>query len=174
VCAPQSAAAFRAHAEAELRYTAYVARQPFVNDMARVAGAAFKRRCVNLTQVCVNRTQVCVNFTQCAFNRRLLALVGPARAAKLPGVTHDYLEAAYDNYQFAVRKSIVDVQVRGARSRPFGPRPRTPSNSIVVAPAEGLHARREKSGRRLPLGGPSPYHRPVPNPGRPDSQSANQ
>jgi hypothetical protein len=83
-CLGQSAAAFRAHAEAELRYVSYVQRQPFVNDMALV-GPAFKRR--------------------------LLALAGEGRAASLPAVTQDYLDAAYDNYQYAVRKSIVDVQV---------------------------------------------------------------
>jgi hypothetical protein len=63
----------------------YVQRQPFVNDMALV-GPAFKRR--------------------------LLALAGEGRAANLPAITQDYLDAVYDNYQYAVRKSIVDVQVR--------------------------------------------------------------
>jgi hypothetical protein len=89
LCLWQSAAAFRAHAEAELRYESYVQRQPFVNDMALV-GPAFKRR--------------------------LLALAGEGRAANLPAVTQDYLDAAYDNYQYAVRKSIVDVQVTNTSS----------------------------------------------------------
>lgn len=124
----QSAAAFRAHAEAELRYVSYVQRQPFVNDMALV-GPAFKRR--------------------------LLALAGEAHAANLPTVTQDFLDAAYDNYRYAVRKSIVDLQVRQTPPRPV---------ALPTRIMDGSHGESRRAGNACPkinhtrvVGAPNSY-----------------